>query len=171
MDKMSKFKFPSDLNYIFIEPISFFWVKKVLEGQENNELVLKLGFPELITANLVKSQLKFGFRSENLNLREGKPFLRLLTKNKLFEFIAPFKCAWSINPKIKNNDFSFLENPYEEYVIKCFNIENPNRINSVLKSIQDLEKDLSSIIKKEVFEDCKDCPDLFQGSVVRRMNS
>ena len=168
MTNISDYKFPSDLKYIFIDPISFFWIKKQVNVNQGGKTIYLLGFPEIITRNLNKDQLKFGFRSENLLLRENKPFLRLLTKNKLFEFLSPWKSNWTINPKIKNNIFSFLDHPYEEYIIECFDFEDQNKIESLFKSADELERPVSKILEKSSLNDCKDCPDLFQGSIVRR---
>ena len=168
MTKIDDYKLPSDLKYVFIDPISFFWVKKQKDANQEGETAYLLGFPELITKNLNKNQLKFSFRSETLLLRENKPFLRLLTKNKLFEFLSPWKSDWTINPDIKSNNFSFLNHPYEEYIIKCFDFEDYNKIESLFKSINELEQPISKILEKGSFNDCKNCPDLFQGSIMRR---
>lgn len=170
MSKLKDYNYPDQLKYIILEPYSFFWVKKISEDDQRKGLILELGFPEIITKNLVKDKLKFGFRSENLQLRKNKPFLRLLAKNKMFEFLAPFKCNWSINPNIKNNNFRFLDFPYEEYIIKCFNIENQDIIDTLLKNISELDQEILISLEKDLFKDCIECPDIFQGSITRRKN-
>ena len=170
MATITEFEFPDELQYIFIDPISFFWVKRQLNPANTENQSLLLGFPEIITKNFNKDQLKFDFRSETLYLRENKPFLRLLTKNKLFEFVAPWKSQWQINPEIKNNLFTFLDQPYDQYIIKCSNFEDESKITQVLRPITELEDKIRLLLEKDMFSDCKDCPDLFQGSIKRRSN-
>ena len=171
MDQINGFSFPENLHYIFIDPVSLFWVKEVPEDQNNHGKCYVLGFPELITNNLKKNELKFTFRTEKLNLRANKPFLRLLTRNKMFEFLSPWKCKFEINPEIKNNDFSFLDYPYDQYVIKCFDIEDTQEPEKRLTTIDNLEKAVKKLIEKESYNDCKDCPDFFETSVTRRLKS
>ncbi len=171
MSKLMDYNFPDNLQYIFLEPNSFFWIKKAQIDNQREDLVLELGFPEIITKNLVKGQLKFGFRSEKLRLREKKVFLRMLTRNKLFEFLSPFNCDWIINPNLKNNDFRFLDHPNEEFIIKCFNFEDKGNLELLLKNKFELEQIISRLEEKGMFNDCSSCPDLFQGSITRRKDS
>ena len=170
MSKLIDYEFPSDLEYIFIDPITFFWVKRQTTPEPAGKHFLYLGFPELITKNFTHTQLKFGFRSEKLSLRENKPFLRLLTKNKLFEFLAPWKSNWQINPEIKNNNYFFVDNPYDQYIIQCTNFEDISKVEKTLKPFSEIEEQIKKLLEKDPFSDCRDCPDLLQGSITRRSN-
>lgn len=167
MAQISNYDFPTDYKYIFIEPISLFWAKREENKNQSAKSSILLGFTELMTKTLNHNELKFTFRSESLMLRKNKPFLRLLTKNKMFEFLSPWKCDWEINPMIKQNDFSFLDYPYNQYVIKCFNIQG--NVDEPLTDLPMVEHEITKIIDKESFKDCKDCPDFFQSSVTRRL--
>lgn len=169
MKQFKGFPFPENLQYIFIEPVSLFWAKELPPEKGNSSKSIILGFPELITSNLKKNELKFTFRTEKLNLRANKPFLRLLTRNKMFEFLSPWKCKFEINPEIKNNDFSFLDYPYDQYIIKCFDIEDEKDPEKMFTPIKSLEQSINKLIEQESYNDCKNCPDLFETSVTRRL--
>ena len=160
---------PDNLQYIFIEPVSFYWVKKLFNASTNELQSIQLGFTELITKNLKKNELRFNFRSENLQLRGHKPFLRLLTRNKYFEFLSPWKCSWSINPDLKNS--SFIDHPYENYVIECHTFDSSESMDSQIKLQTELFSQITKLLEKDVFADCKDCPDFLQSTVTRRLNN
>lgn len=169
MPKLTDYTFPDDLKYIFIEPNSLYWVKESID-KSTGEKIVYIGFPDLITKNFDTKKVKLAFRSENLLLREKKPFLRLLTSNKLFEFEAPWKSGWNINPELVNNNYSFIDEPYEHFIIKCYNIVKPSGIDSVLRTISELGGALERLVQKDVFGNCSDCPDLTQGFITRRNN-
>ena len=160
---------PDELKYIFIEPISFFWAKKIIDQQTNELQSIIIGFTELMTKNLKKNELKFNFRSENLPLRLHKPFLRLLTRNKYFEFLSPWKCEWKINPELKN--LSFIDYPYEHYIIECYNLTPKDDVEKQLQPKRNFDSQIKYIIAKELFKDCKDCPDFLQSSATRRIKT
>ncbi len=167
MTRFQDYNFPDNVKYIFLHPNSFYWVKEST-AEQNGKKVLLLGFPDALTKNLDKDNVKLTFRSENLSLRENKPFLRLLTQNKLFDFIAPWKSDWKINAKLLNHDYSFIDQPYDHYIIKCFNFRNETEIDSILKSISELNGALEKLLEKDIFGDCKSCPDFLQSSITRR---
>ena len=168
MVKIGSFYFPDDLHYIFIGPISFYWVKKITDPENTNHPMILLGFTELLTKNLNKNEIRLNFRSENLGLRLKKPFVRLLTKNKYFEFLSPWKSSFQINPSLKS---SFIAAPYENYILKCFDFEQSLDFTPLFQTIEDFSQDVLKMIEKETFKDCKECPDLFQSSITRRMDS
>jgi hypothetical protein len=159
--------FPDDLKYIFCLPDSIFWVKKDLSDENSNNLTILLGLTELNTIGF-ENQIKFTFRSENLPLRENKAFLRILTANKLFDIVSPWKSRFIINPEIKDDNQKFLQNPYNHWLIKCFEFADENVVLDQLSLIFNLESNIKQLIEKNIFKDCKECPDLFQSSVTRR---
>lgn len=169
MTNYDEYFIPDDLKYIFIEPISLFWAKKVTNPQTQELQSIKIGFTELMTKNLKKDELRFNFRSENLPLRLHKPFLRLLTRNKYFEFLSPWRCEWTINPELKN--LSFIDHPYEHHIIECHNFAPKDDVEKQLQPKGNFDSQIKSMIAKELFKDCKDCPDFLQSSATRRIKT
>ena len=160
------FDFPDNLLYWFSPPSTLLWLK----FEKINEEIgfLKIGLPELIVHKL-KTIHTLSFRSENLKLRKNGPFCQILTKNQIFKFTSPVSGRFSVNKTVEANPNGLKEQPFETFLISIPEFQKEELQSAGICSSKQLNPIIQNIIRKKIFDECKNCPDLLKSAVRRRI--